>query len=125
MPGCSGGPVVTTLVWLFFSHARLRGHWAPGIPHALYWAEEICTTRAHRAAGMRKHVIARSEATKQSILLCRCMDCFASLAMTNARRSLSSSPVFNVLSRATTAVKLARPGMTVTHPCTTDFAIMQ
>jgi hypothetical protein len=20
-------------------HARLRVHWAPGIPHALYWAE--------------------------------------------------------------------------------------
>jgi hypothetical protein len=35
MPGYSGGPVVTTLVCLFISHARLRVHWAPGIPHAL------------------------------------------------------------------------------------------
>jgi hypothetical protein len=28
-------------------------HWAPGIPHALSWAEGFCKTRAHRAAGMR------------------------------------------------------------------------
>src|ERR1700681_4225498 len=36
MPGYSGGPVVTTLVCLLhISHARLRVHWAPGIPHAL------------------------------------------------------------------------------------------
>src|SRR6266404_42725 len=35
MPGQSGGPVVTTLVWFYFFHARLRVHWAPGIPCAL------------------------------------------------------------------------------------------
>jgi hypothetical protein len=35
MLGNPGGPVVTTLVWFYFSHARLRVHWAPGIPHAL------------------------------------------------------------------------------------------
>src|SRR5216683_2715777 len=36
MPGESGGPVVTTLVCLLhILHARLRVHWAPGIPHAL------------------------------------------------------------------------------------------
>src|SRR6266851_9630296 len=36
MPGESGGPVVTTLVCLtYISHARLRVHWPPGIPHAL------------------------------------------------------------------------------------------
>src|SRR6202790_3613927 len=40
MPGDSGGPVVTTLVWFLFSHARLRVHWAPGIPHALCFSRE-------------------------------------------------------------------------------------
>src|SRR6202171_5709812 len=42
MPGYSGGPVVTTLVCsLHHLHARLRVHWAPGIPHALVsWASE-------------------------------------------------------------------------------------
>src|SRR3979490_732572 len=35
MPGCCGVPVVTTLVWFIFSHARLRVRWAPGIPHTL------------------------------------------------------------------------------------------
>src|SRR4030088_917254 len=41
MPGESGGPSVTMLVCLFsISHARLRVHWAPGIPHAL-WGESF------------------------------------------------------------------------------------
>src|SRR5271155_4307413 len=36
MPGYSGEPVVTTLVCLFYYlHARLRVHWASGIPCAL------------------------------------------------------------------------------------------
>jgi hypothetical protein len=35
MPGRSGEPVVTMLVCFFISHARLRVHWAPGIPCAL------------------------------------------------------------------------------------------
>src|SRR5882724_3320134 len=36
MPGDSGGPVATTRVCLpYHLHARLRVHWAPGIPHAL------------------------------------------------------------------------------------------
>jgi hypothetical protein len=35
MPGDSGVTVVTTLVWFYFSHARLRAHQAPGIPCAL------------------------------------------------------------------------------------------
>jgi hypothetical protein len=39
MPGDPGGPVVTTLVCFLFSHARLRVHWAPGIPHALLGEE--------------------------------------------------------------------------------------
>src|SRR6266496_1691360 len=55
----SGGPVVTTLVCLLhISHARLRVHWAPGIPCALYflWADGLCKTRTHRAAGMRRRI---------------------------------------------------------------------
>jgi hypothetical protein len=48
MPGQSGEPTVTMLVCsLQLSHARLRVHRAPGIPHALLWAENACTTRAH------------------------------------------------------------------------------
>jgi hypothetical protein len=60
MPGESGGPVVTTLVCLpYHLHARLRVHWAPGIPHALYSKERrnsFCKTRAHRAARSRSHI---------------------------------------------------------------------
>jgi hypothetical protein len=29
---------------------------APGIPCALYWAEDLCKTRAHRAAGLRTRI---------------------------------------------------------------------
>ena len=50
MPGCPGGLVVTTLVCFFTLHARLRVHCAPGIPHALSWAEVLSKTRTHRAA---------------------------------------------------------------------------
>src|SRR6516165_8535764 len=35
MPGDSGGPVVYFTRVLSFSHARLRVHRVPGIPHAL------------------------------------------------------------------------------------------
>ena len=35
-----GELVVTTLVCFFILHARLRVHWAPGIPHAL-WVQEL------------------------------------------------------------------------------------
>src|SRR6266581_1124415 len=35
MPGDSGVTVVTMLVCFFTLHARLRAHWAPGIPCAL------------------------------------------------------------------------------------------
>jgi hypothetical protein len=30
--------------------------WAPGIPHALYWAEVSVKARAHRAAGSRTRI---------------------------------------------------------------------
>jgi hypothetical protein len=51
MPGESGGPVVTMLVWfLFLPHARLRVRRAPGIPCALVFeAKDSCTTRAQSA----------------------------------------------------------------------------
>ncbi|HET7124077.1 MAG TPA: hypothetical protein VFI51_08165, partial [Bradyrhizobium sp.] len=35
MPGGTGVTVVTMLVCFFILHARLRAHWAPGIPCAL------------------------------------------------------------------------------------------
>jgi hypothetical protein len=35
MPGVSGVTVVTNSCAYYFSHARLRAHWAPGIPCAL------------------------------------------------------------------------------------------
>jgi hypothetical protein len=35
MPGEIGVTVVTMLVCFFHLHARLRAHWAPGIPCAL------------------------------------------------------------------------------------------
>src|SRR6266851_4141011 len=50
-------------VLCFISHARLWVRRAPGIPHALcfLWANESCTTRAHRAAGMRAHALSLFE----------------------------------------------------------------
>jgi hypothetical protein len=35
MPESSGGPVVTTFVWFFLYHAKLRASLTPGIPCAL------------------------------------------------------------------------------------------
>jgi hypothetical protein len=46
------------------------------------WVNPLRVTKA------RFDVIARSEAPKQSSLLCRAMDCFASLAMTTTELSL-------------------------------------
>ena len=34
-------------------HTRPRVQRAPGIPHALFWARDKCTARAHRAARLR------------------------------------------------------------------------
>jgi hypothetical protein len=39
MLGDSGGPVVINSCVFYILHARLWVHWAPGIPHALCWAE--------------------------------------------------------------------------------------
>jgi hypothetical protein len=49
-------PVVTMLVWLFFSHTRLRVRLAPGVPHALPGSEgrTSCKTRAPVACGIAK-----------------------------------------------------------------------
>ena len=51
MPGDPGATVVTN-ARAFYTHARLRVHRAPGIPHALCWAERSCTTRASSRRGM-------------------------------------------------------------------------
>jgi len=62
---------------------------ASGVPTPL-WARDKRKTSAHRAASANVcfAVIARSEATKQSILSLRgAMDCFASLAMTGSTTS--------------------------------------
>jgi hypothetical protein len=57
MLGDPGATVVTTLACsLHILHARLRVHWAPGIPHALSWAEDSCTARTLRAAGSRTRI---------------------------------------------------------------------
>ena len=50
MSGVSGKPVVTTLVRLstHYLPARLRVHWAPGIPHALFWTGETKTVNLAR-----------------------------------------------------------------------------
>jgi hypothetical protein len=59
MLGVSGELVVTTAGehLLPFLPTRLRVHWAPGIPHALFWAENKCKARAHRAAGSRRRIL--------------------------------------------------------------------
>src|SRR5450755_1321751 len=46
-----------TRVLFSLSHARLWVRWAPGIPHALCWAEVKCATRAFRAARMWSHIL--------------------------------------------------------------------
>jgi hypothetical protein len=71
MPGCSGGPVVTNSCAFYTSHARLRVHWAPGIPHALLgriWFLHDSGASRRGNANTYLAVIARSEATKQSML---------------------------------------------------------
>src|ERR1700686_1669259 len=60
MPGllrCDRGDYARVLHLI--SHARLRVHWAPGIPCALSFLGEwfFAKTRAHRAAGMRRFVV--------------------------------------------------------------------
>jgi hypothetical protein len=70
-------------VLCFISHARLRVHRAPGVPHALTWVKNSCTTRAPRAAGMRARV--RHCERSEAIHGCKeRMDCFVAslLAMT-------------------------------------------
>jgi len=53
MPGETGVTVVTTLVWFFHFHARLRVHRAPGIPCALHLRRRRFdhSSGATRAAG--------------------------------------------------------------------------
>jgi hypothetical protein len=80
MPGYSGVTAVTNSCGLFFSHARLRVHWAPGIPHALCRARDSCTTRAKTRRGIVEVCLSSlrgAERRSNPSLLCRAMDCFA------------------------------------------------
>jgi len=69
------------------SHARLRVHWAPGIPHALsLWAEEFMHNSgafARREGGGVSQPSSRGAKRRSDphFLICE-MDCFAPLAMT-------------------------------------------
>ena len=73
------------LVCFFISHARPRVHWAPGFPCALYSKERDMACKPRALSASREYgcmstldVIARSVATKQSILSLRGeMDRFA------------------------------------------------
>ena len=56
--GCPGATVVTNACAFYTSRTRLRVQRAPGIPHALCWADRSSKTRVHRAAGMRTLVLA-------------------------------------------------------------------
>jgi hypothetical protein len=77
MPGDPGVTVVTMLVCFFILHARLRAHRAPGIPCALCFRGTRFRAQLGRFYATRSRrcvcatiiaVIARSEATKQSIV---------------------------------------------------------
>ena len=69
MPGYPGATVVTNSCAFHILHARLRVHWAPGIPHALcYRGRKVRTQlRAHRAAGMRRCVLASMTALRLAV----------------------------------------------------------
>ena len=79
MPGDPGATVVTNSRAYLLLHARLRVQRAPGIPHALCWADHSCTTRAQCVAGMRRYVCCRHCERSEAIhsVPCGCMDCFA------------------------------------------------
>src|SRR5258708_19579832 len=65
MPGETGVTVVTMLVCFFILHARLRVHWAPGIPCALcfLWANGFC-----KNSGSSRPRIAESHLTSPHLL---------------------------------------------------------
>jgi hypothetical protein len=58
MPGNSGEPVVTTAGEHFypFLPTRLRVHWAPGIPHALFGAENMQTSGVSRRGNAESYL---------------------------------------------------------------------
>jgi hypothetical protein len=62
MPGCSGVTAVTNSCALFISHARLRVHWAPGIPHALRGEWIMHNSGALRRGNAEARHCERSEA---------------------------------------------------------------
>ena len=54
-PGISGEPVVTN-ARVFYHHARLRVHWAPGFPCALSLRARISKARAMHVARRKTRV---------------------------------------------------------------------
>jgi hypothetical protein len=72
MPGDPGGPVVTNSC-VYFSHARLRVQWAPGIPHALcgrmefYNSGRSCRGKETVYPNSFRHSGARVSANPESI----------------------------------------------------------
>src|ERR1700682_24512 len=70
MSGDAGVTVVTTLVCsLHLSHARLRVHWAPGIPCALYFLGEQFLQKLGRIAPWECGVV--SDARGMTDFFCR------------------------------------------------------
>src|SRR5258708_1415970 len=88
--GYSGEPVVVNSCAFYTSHARLRVHWAPGVPCALCFEAKVLAQPGRLAPRDREFAFAirvtslrGALATKQSIFPLRGqMDCFAALAMT-------------------------------------------
>jgi hypothetical protein len=67
MPGDSGDLAVTMLVWFIFFPTRgcgCNGHPAFPTP-SIFGAKDSCTTRAHRAAGMRICIVTSLRGAKR------------------------------------------------------------
>jgi hypothetical protein len=85
MSGVSGKPVVTTAgaaVYPFLP-ARLRVHWAPGIPHALFGRKitaKLGRIAPRECGGASQRHCERSEAIQLSFFTQRKLDCFVASA---------------------------------------------
>src|SRR3981189_1911059 len=92
MPGDSGVTVVTNACVFYTTHAAAGRTGRPAFPAPSDFRRRTLMAKLARNARRDREavldVIARSEATKLSILqICRVLDCFASLAMTAKARS--------------------------------------
>ena len=75
MPDCSGEPTVATSCAFYpISHARLRVHQAPGIPHALPGRKLTCTPRAHSRRENADTRPLRHRPRRRAIQYCRGAD---------------------------------------------------